>query len=1095
MKNIKEKAEKVVKKLKFNFPYSVDEWIEKDMPMENYHKHTDFSNNAVPDSAENMENYAKRTVKYNGRCLFSGEHGSQGNAIPTYKLAEQYGLLYRHSAEAYWVKDRHEKDRSNCHMIVVAKNQQGLGDLNYILSMANIDGYYYQPRIDLDLLLSVNPENFIVTSSCLAGHRYDDSDEIWLKIANHFGNNFFIEIQNHNTEKQKVLNKHLVELAKQHDLQLICGLDSHFCEDENEEKRLQVLKFKHVEYNSDEDGWYMDYPDTKEVIRRLEEQGVLNDEEILESIMNTLFFIDECSPIEFNKQFKIPNIYKGASYNERVRKLMRILNKAYKGDPIKSKEKKEGIQWELKQFAESNTVDYPLVSSAIVDKAVNDYGGVITTTSRGSMASFCINKMIGLTTMDRFNSDVPLFPERFLTKDRILAGSMPDCDLNCKTQEPFVKASRELLGEHGCYPLMTLSKMKEKAAWQLYASVNGVTPRDSLAISKALDRYNDKMKYADEEDKRYIKVEDYIPEDYIELYKRSLVYQSITLKLGVHACGHLIFDGDIRREFGLVSAKNETAGKRTLVAAVEGQYLDEFGYVKEDFLIVDVVGIIKELFDSINQPIPTFEELKDLVKTDNKTWKIYEKGATCCVNQCEKASTTQKVMRYKPRSIAELCAFVAMIRPGAKSLLGSFLDRRPYSTGEPMIDELLKDSSHYMCYQESIMKVLSFLGIPMPETYTIIKSISKKKLKGKKKDDLLVEMKAGWMERFGNLNNFNKVWQVIEDAAAYGFNASHAYAMAGDSLYCAYFKAHYPAKFYETAITHYQKKSNKDKISALVNEAKRFFGFVKMPFKFRQDGRSVNIVGKEIHLNLSSIKGFGENVAEALYEIAKEPYSSFYELLKVLDASPINNTQIKNLIKINYFSEFGNTVKLLEIKRVYDLAGKAKKISFKKIKENNLEEDLIEKYGKKCKSEFTQFNREGFMMEFENNYKGAEPDPYTVVRDEIDVIGVPQSVFEDMRDDLAVVLSIELKGKVGKVDIYYLKDGVVRTLKFWGSIYEKNPFDTKDIISVSKVESKRQTRRTDKINEKTGKYIYEEVRGTSEFWLGGYYIKNHVKQV
>lgn len=778
MKNVKEKVEKVLKKLRFVFPYSADEWIEKGMPMENYHKHTDFSNNAVPDSAENMENYAKRTVQYNGRCLFSGEHGSQGNAIPTYKTAEKYGLLYRHSAEVYWVKDRHENDRANCHMVIVAKNQEGKGDLNYILSMANIDGYYYQPRIDLELLLSVDPNNFMVSSACVAGHKYEDSDDIWLQIAKHFGNNFFVEIQTHKTEKQKQLNRHLVEFAKDNGLQLICGLDSHFAEEENEEKRLQVLKYKHVEYNSDEKGWYMDYPDTQEVIRRLEEQGTLTDEEILESVMNTLFFIDECSPIEFDRNFKIPNIYKGMNYRARTKKLMELLNRSYREDPIKSREKKEGIKWELEQFVESNTIDYPLVSRAIVDKAVNEYGGVITTTSRGSMASFCVNKMLGLTTMDRFNSDVPLFPERFLTKDRILAGSMPDCDLNCKEQEPFVKASRDLLGEHGCYPLMTLSQMKEKAAWQLYAGANGVTPKDSLIISKALDGYNDKLKYADEEDKPYIKVDDFIPEAYLDLYKQSLTYQNITLKCGVHACGHLIFDGDIRREFGLISAKNMTTGKRTLVAAVEGQYLDEFGYVKEDFLIVDVVGIIQELFDSIKEPIPTFEELKDLIAKDKKTWKIYEKGATCCVNQCEKQSTTRKVMQYKPKNIAELCAFVAMIRPGAKSLLDSFLSRSPYTTGESAIDELLKDSSHYMCYQESIMKVLSYLGIPMPETYSIIKSISKKKLKGKKKDDLLVEMKQGWQKKFGNLNNFNKVWQVIEDAAAYGFNA----CVSGDTL-------------------------------------------------------------------------------------------------------------------------------------------------------------------------------------------------------------------------------------------------------------------------------------------------------------------------
>lgn len=130
-----------------------------------------------------------------------------------------------------------------------------------------------------------------------------------------------------------------------------------------------------------------------------------------------------------------------------------------------------------------------------------------------------------------------------------------------------------------------------------------------------------------------------------------------------HACG-LLFDGDIRREVGLMSAISEATGERTLVAACEGKYLDAFGYVKEDFLIVDTVALTHELFSSIGQEVPTFEELKELVKHDQATWDIYKKGITCCVNQCEKSSTTNKVMQYKPTNIAELAGFVAGIRPG-----------------------------------------------------------------------------------------------------------------------------------------------------------------------------------------------------------------------------------------------------------------------------------------------------------------------------------------------------------------------------------------------------------------------------------------------
>lgn len=424
MKITKEKIDKLISTLSFRFPYSSEDFIEH-LYLENYHCHKDFSNASVPDCAESIENYADKIKEYGAKCLFSGEHGNQGNQFHVYKCAENNKLKYRHSSEAYWVKDRHDSDRSNCHICLVAKNEQGRKDLNFALSIANIDGYYYQPRLDLELILNIPKENMIVTSACIAGWKYDDAEDIWLKIANHFGNNFFLELQNHNTEPQKRLNKRILQFAKKHNLQIICGLDSHYVKDGNDVKRDQIQKYKGIHYD-DEDGWYMDYPDTKEVIRRFEEQGVLTEDEILISIMNTNVFVNECEDILFNRSFKIPSLYKDKTYEEKVKIYKCELNKAYKKEKLRSKDKADGIRWEAAQVIESGTVDYFLTSKGIIDKAVNEYGGILTTTSRGSAASFVTNKLLGLTTVDRFNAEIPIYPERFLTKERVLAGQMPD---------------------------------------------------------------------------------------------------------------------------------------------------------------------------------------------------------------------------------------------------------------------------------------------------------------------------------------------------------------------------------------------------------------------------------------------------------------------------------------------------------------------------------------------------------------------------------------------------------------------------------------------------------------------------------------------
>ena len=1080
--------------MNFKFPYSTEEYA-KYLYLENYHCHKDFSNTSTPDCAESIENYAKRVHEFNAKCLFSGEHGSQGNQFQVYKVAESEKLKYIHSSEVYWVKNRLEKDRANCHMIVAAKNSEGRGDINFALSIANEDGYYYKPRIDLELLFNIPKDNVIVTSACVAGWNYEDAEDIWIKIHNYFGDNFFLEVQYHNTEKQKKLNEKILRIARENNIQIICGLDSHYVKDENSVKRDQILKYKNVNY-PDEDGWYMDYPDTQTVIKRFKEQGVLSDEEIFRAIMNTNVFVSECEEIVLDRTFKIPSVYKGKTYDEKCKIYKNVLNIAYSKEKEKSKEKADGIRYEAKEVMEAGVVDYFLTSKAIVDEAVNNQGGILTTTSRGSAASFITNKLLGLTTVDRFNADIPIYPERFLTKERVLAGQMPDIDLNVATQEPFVKAAKKLLGEHGCYPLMAIEKLKEKAAWQLYAGANDVRPEDANQISKYLDEYNKALKYADDDEKEDIHVEDYIPEEYIELFKQSNEYQGITINLKVHACGHFIFDGDIRREVGLISAVSETTGKRTICAAIEGGFLDEFGYVKEDFLIVDSVYLTYKFFHSIGMEVPTFDELRKMIDGDKATWDIYAKGITCCVNQCEKEATTNRVKKYKPQNLAELSNFIAAIRPGFASLLNTFLNREPYTTGETKIDSLLDDTSHFMIYQESIMKVLSFLKLAMGETYGVIKSISKKKLKGEKKENLLSELNTAWLDEFNNTDNFNNVWNVIEDSARYAFNSPHAYSMGGDSAYQAWFKAHHTATFYEVAINHYQEKNKKDKIDALVKEAIKFYNYKLGNYEFGTDNRTVTIdeEKKLIYPNLSSIKGFGEGVSKTLYELGQKQYKDFVEVLTALFSNSINKTIVDKLIKIDYFRKYGDINTLLAITKYYDVLYGAKTISKDKAEKNGLPFELLSKYGNETAKQFNKIDSLGLL----NELIGEIPYRELTLKEKLDnqreVLGIVTDYDPNVDKRLYYISELDVKKSVVNIALYEIFSGKTREVKMWTSQYNKNPFSLGNILYIISLDKKHKKEPTGEIDEVTGKKVYREVPDKFEYWLGRFIIKDEIEE-
>lgn len=1080
--------------MNFKFPYSAEEYA-KNLYFENYHCHKDFSNTQVADSGESIESYAKRIHELNAKCLFSGEHGSQGNQFHVYTVAEKENLKYRHSTEAYWVKDRFEKDRTNCHMILVAKNAEGRKDINFALSMANIDGYYYRPRIDLNLLRDIPKDNVIVTSACIAGWNYKDADDIWLKIHDYFGDNFFFEVQANLTDEQKRLNEKILRLADKNDIQIIAGLDSHYIDDVGCVKRDQILKYKKTKY-PEEEGWFMDYPDTKTLISRFQEQGILSNEQILKAIMNTNVFVNECEEIVFDRKFKIPSVYNGKTYKEKCQIYKNVLNKAYAKEKEKSKEKADGIRYEAKQVMDSGVVDYFLTSKKIVEDAVNNEGGILTTTSRGSAASFITNKLIGLTTVDRFNADIPIYPERFLTKERVEAGMMPDIDLNVAEQEPFVIATRKLIGEHGCYPLMAIEKLKKKAAWQLYAGANDVAPQDANQISKYIDEYEDKLKYAEDDEKDDINVEDFIPDEYIELFRKSNDYQGITINLKVHACGHLILDGDIRREIGLITAVSKTTGKKTLCACVEGGVLDDFGYVKEDFLIVDSVHLTYKCFKSIGMEVPTFDELREMIKDDKPTWDIYEKGITCCVNQCEKESTTNKVKKYKPKTLAELSAFIAAIRPGFASLLNKFLNREPYTTGEPKIDNLLEDTSHFMLYQESIMKVLSFLGMMMGNTYGVIKSISKKKLKGEKKEHLLIELKEDWQKEFNNLNNFNNVWDVIEDSARYAFNSPHAYSMGGDSAYQAWFKAHHTAKFYEVAINHYQGKGKKDKIDALVKEAIKFYDYKLGEYKFGNDNRKVSIdtENKIIYPNLSSVKDFGEGTVETLYQIGRKEYANFIEVLNAMSENSVGKNIIDKLIRINYFDKFGDVNTLLRTVEYYNLFNSAKEISKKKVEENNIDVNIVSRYSNETPKKFTKLDAQSILRDLIDNIKYTELTLKERLDNQKDVLGIVSEVNPSVSKRLYYVFSADIKKSVANFQLYEIYSGKMREAKMWTSQYNRNPFEEKDIIYIIKLDKRFKKEPTGEINPKTGKKIYKDVPNKYEFWLERFIVKDEIEE-
>lgn len=1088
----------------------------------------------------------KRAKELGHKVISSVEHGFQSNYYEPYELVQKNNeeakekfengeitkqeykdslLKFVFGAEAYWVKDRKKeypvedketgrykkdksgnvtmkKDRSNCHIVLLAKNEEGRRDINEALSDANMDGYYGQPRLDLELLLRIKPENVFVTTACIAYWKYDDIEEITQCLHSHFQNNFYLEVQYHNTDAQKQLNKRILELSKTYGIDIIFGYDSHYIEEKDRIERENYVSTRRKNYNmaeDDETGWYMDYPSEEVVRKRLIEQGVLNAEEIDRCIQNTDIILS-FDDLYFDKEIKLPPCDLHMSQEEKDHLLKEIVYKKWEEvkptvPPSKIQEYEEGIEYELNAIIDTHMADYFLIDYKIVKRGL-EKGGIITKTGRGSGVSYYINSLLGFSNMDRFISPVKLYPDRFMSKTRILkTRSLPDLDLNLGNPEVFAKAQDEVMteicgsGGHA-YPMISYKPLQKSSAFKLYAKSQGLDFEIANSITAQIAQYEKAIKHADSpEEKEQINLYDFVDKEYHPLLNESKKYQGIINAKSQAPSGYLIYAGDIKREIGLIrcvsgSGDGTEEGKSVITTVIDGMAAETYKFVKNDLLKVDIWLTINKIFDKIGIPAYTVPEITKLVEKDNATWNIYSEGYTMGINQCESDFARSCCMRYKPHSMQELTALVAALRPGFKTQLDNFLDRKPYSTGVKELDDILKDSFHQIMYQENVMTYLGWLGIEQTETYTIIKKISKKKFQEKELKELKEKLLAGWIKNTGKESGFEKTWDIVEAFSKYAFNASHAYSYAYDSVYGAYLKAHYPYEFYAVMMQHLSEKGEKDKVTAYKQEMQRAFGIKCGSYKFGKDNRQFSIDRENqcINPSLLSIKAFSQKIADILYGLKDSKCTSFLDLLEKLKESGIADARILDLIHINYFSDFGGMEYLKNVLDLFLLFYKNKKYLVQYKKENALKHhidfDVIRRH---CKSEtqqtFMGIDAREILNELINKIENKEDSWKDMIQKMFSVMNYID-ISDKKYSGYCVATDIHVEYSP-KIKLYALANGNTIPVKIPKKIYAENPISRGDIV---KVESSYKKPKKKKVG---GKWVNSTEK---EWWVEKYEI-------
>lgn len=1051
--------------------------------MQNYHRHTSYSNIYIADSAAVNEDYAKRAVELGHKVICSLEHGWAGYYFEAYELAKKYDLKFIFGCEAYWVKNRLEKDRTNGHIVLLAKNENGRRAINRIMSTANEDGYYFRPRVDLELLLTLPADDVMITTACIAFWHYDDIEDILVQLHNHFKKNLFLEIQYHDTEPQIKLNKRILALSEKYDIEMIVGMDSHYIYPDQSKERDYILAAKNVHYD-DEEGWFMDYPDDETTMNRFLKQGVFTKNQIQRAMDNTDLLLEfegydtlpngEPNRI-FSKDIKLPSLYDGQhtidgvllpkldqeQRNKEYSKLISKLFKAYIKDVDESQHEEyfDGVKNEVQVIKDTNMSDYFLIDYYMVKRAL-EKGGVLTDSGRGSSVGYFTNTLLGFSKVDRFQSPIKLYPERFISKSRILeTKSLPDIDLNWGTPDIAAEAQEEILGKDHAYPMIAFGTCKKKSAFKLYARSQNMDFDLANTISGQIEKYDDALKYADDDEKDEIDIYDYVDEEYHSYIDASKKYQGIIMDKKKAPCAYLLYDGSIREEIGLIKCKSETTKKEYMTAVIDGAIAENYKFLKNDILKVDVVLLIDLIYKRIGLKHHTVNELMELVKNDQAVWDIYANGYTMGVNQVEKASTTRKSMKYKPRNVSELSAFIAAIRPAFKSMYSKLENREDFSYGIPAFDKILQTEElpqSFILYQEQTMNTLNYAGFPIDECYGIIKAIAKKHPEKVKplKERFITGFKDKIMQDDGipadkAEEDSARVWQIISDSCGYGFNSAHAYCMALDSLYNAYLKAHYPYEFYEVLLQTYSDKGKKDKVAELKQEMSKAFGIKEGEYKFGLDNRKFKADpdNQTIYPSLLSIKGLSQGCANDLYAMGQKKYENFYELWKDMKKKKnLNSGKVNTLIEIGYFDDFGTIGK---IKRFIDILDQLyDRSQFSKSNPPVEFLPIIRKYSEETDKQYRKFDYDAALTEIWETLEDTDIPFNERLKYELQNIGYVKTLVPDMSPDYAFVQEYECKYKNPKLTLYRLADGSTEIVKVRRKKYDEAPINVGDIIKT-----------------------------------------------
>ena len=1006
-----------------------------------YHLHTEQS---LLDSCTNYKDYVDRAVELGQKAIAFTEHGNVFNWVEKKMYCDAKGIKYIHGVECYLTEQLEPKVRDNYHTILLAKNYEGVKEINRLCYIASQpDHFYYRPRLSFDEFKNIS-DNVIKISACLASPLYT-----WHKYARYEDGNLgdkirdiaryynYLEIQPHDDAEQERYNRFLIALSDSFNIPLIAGTDTHSINQYKAECRTMLQYSKNIDF-ANEDTFDLTYKEYNELCEMFEIQG-LNKNIYLDAINNTNVMAESVEDFELDTSFKYPILY--GEQDEQI--LLERLREKYKEkvskgiiDKSKAKEYGDKIKEELAVFHKVGMGGFMLFMSELVSWCWDN--DIPIGYCRGSVGGSEVAYLSDITDVDPVVWHTMF--SRFCNEHRKEIGDI-DIDISPDQRELVYQYIIDRFGVENTAYILASGTLQSKGA------IDDICRALRHKAEKAGEDCNYTLKVADEIKKEFEQDEEATRKKYPEVFYYYDGMLGCVISQSQHPAGIIASPINLIDSYGgFINADGQ------VVLPINMEEIHEINLVKYDLLGLQNVQIIRDTCRLANIPYPKSNEIN---WNDEKVWADMITSPVGLF-QFESDYAFKCLQNFKPTMLNHMSLVNAAIRPSGESYRNRLFNHEVNHNPSEQIDELLKDNNGFLVFQEDVIKFLQDIcGLSGSDADNVRRAIGRKQMD--RLQAALPEILEGYCNKSDKPRKVAEeeaktFLQIIEDSSNYmfGYNHSTGYSMIGYT--CAMLRYYYPLEF----VTAFLNNARTDEDIAKGTKFAKEKGFIIKAPKF---GHSQNIYvcdkdTKTIYKGLGSIKSMQNIAADIMERIYAQNPTNFIDILFLcedvrVDDKRINSKSMDILIDIGFFSEYGNLNTLKQARHWYDKFAKRKTI-----KKQDCEDWLIDiirpNAGKETEKQFSDINKPQLIKDIVSILPKHQDNLQLLIKNQIEHLGYVDVGDYDVDMDIYVVQSAH-KDKWGRawLDLFHIKSNQSVSYKCDTKWFDKNPCIKGDVLKVA----------------------------------------------